>query len=302
MARLFLYTFFSFTLPHIMLIPLIIITLLTLLGKDKEDYKWFVFHTTMLNLILGIFRELTYFTDGIRIFGVDLYGCIDYAINLAVNSIFPLAFTRFLFLYFPYFYSKFFTKKTIILWILGYDGLIFGLGYLNSIHEEENLFIVNIVITCFLLLCTIFCSCLIFLKIRKMKKLVANYQNFSSHRDLKRAAFICVFQASIISLNLLNSIFCQIFINNLANDVYLFNIFFGVYMFLNSLQYAIYYFFVIIDSFVTLIVLRTYRRCFIMLIRKIVKSLNITSKEKIFIHVQPQIVRVASRISQLSKK
>uniref|UniRef100_A0A914D2N2 Uncharacterized protein n=1 Tax=Acrobeloides nanus TaxID=290746 RepID=A0A914D2N2_9BILA len=43
-----------------MLIPVLLIVLVTILAKDKEDYKWFVFHTALLNFFLGIISELTY--------------------------------------------------------------------------------------------------------------------------------------------------------------------------------------------------------------------------------------------------
>uniref|UniRef100_A0A914CGH5 Uncharacterized protein n=1 Tax=Acrobeloides nanus TaxID=290746 RepID=A0A914CGH5_9BILA len=70
-----------------------------MIRKDKEDYTWFVFHTALLNLFLGIIIEITYFYDN-----EEFYTWIDFAINQAVNSIFPLAFTRFFYLYFPYIY------------------------------------------------------------------------------------------------------------------------------------------------------------------------------------------------------
>uniref|UniRef100_A0A914DV13 Uncharacterized protein n=1 Tax=Acrobeloides nanus TaxID=290746 RepID=A0A914DV13_9BILA len=46
-------------LLHIMHIPVIILIVITLVGKEKEDAKWFVFHTALLNLILGIIWEIS---------------------------------------------------------------------------------------------------------------------------------------------------------------------------------------------------------------------------------------------------
>src|SRR3569623_468989 len=48
-------------LLHIMHIPVIILIVITIFGKEAEDAKWFVFHTAILNFILGIVWELTYF-------------------------------------------------------------------------------------------------------------------------------------------------------------------------------------------------------------------------------------------------
>ena len=40
-------------LLHIMHVPVITLIIITLFGKENEDAKWFVFHTAVLNFILG---------------------------------------------------------------------------------------------------------------------------------------------------------------------------------------------------------------------------------------------------------
>lgn len=271
-----------------MLISLILLILMTIFGRDKEDYKWFVFHSAIFNLILGILLEIV---NLYNLYISTLYIIIDYAIYLAVNSIFPLAFSRFFFLYFPHCYEKIFTKRYIFVWILCYDLIIWGIIFFQN-DNTNNIY--NLIISFFLLSCTIFCSILIVIKIRRMKKLVQNNPNLQSYRDLNRAAFICIFQALIISLHLLNSVYCLIFLNYIQYDKYLFDSFFVGYIVLNPLQYPLYYTFVIIDSVMTMVVLKSYRAIFVRIYRKVVGILKGTIAGKSFIHVQPSMIQVTS--------
>ena len=87
--------FFLKSILHLMHIPVLILILITLIGKDSEDSKWFVFHTAVLNLILGIIWEVSYF--------LPYYGpgetmdiILVFSLNLSVNSIFPLDLTKYL--------------------------------------------------------------------------------------------------------------------------------------------------------------------------------------------------------------
>lgn len=251
---------FRYTLPHLMLIPVATLVLLTLLTREKEDYRWFIFNTAILNLLLGFFRESTYF------FKIqNVYTYIDYTINVAVNSIFPLAFTRFLFLYYEKSYSRLFKKRYLIFWILGYDLAIFGVDYFKYTYNISDY--LKLFIGFFLLICTIVFSCLILYKLRQMRKLFDKGENFKSYKDLNRTVFIFIFQACIISLHLLNAIFCVLFTMYISIDPFWFEALFPVYMFCNPLQYPLYYFFVIVDSCMTMVVLRSYRKIFINMLK-----------------------------------
>ena len=48
-------------LLHFMFIPLVAVIIFTLLDKENEDAKWFVFNTAILNLFLGILWEMLHF-------------------------------------------------------------------------------------------------------------------------------------------------------------------------------------------------------------------------------------------------
>lgn len=272
-----------------MLVPVLILVVITLFGKEKEDYKWFVLHMAILNLILAIIWEVLNFVPNSDL----LWTLLAYILNLSVISIFPLAFTRFFFLYYRFVYIKIFTKKTIFVWILAFDLVMIGLLYIDSFISTHLL---SLIVCPILILATIFCSFLIFLKIRNMSKLVQNQHNYSSYSDLQRAAFVCIWQSSIISIHLANSVFCQIFLNYLKSDVVTFNLFFGVYMVVNPLQYPMYQLFIIMDSFITLFLLKSYRVVIKKVCRKVLMKIKkINGNEQ-------NVIAVVSRMTQVTRK
>lgn len=256
----------SLFLLHLMHIPVITLIIITLLDKNKEDVKWFVFHTAVLNLILGIFWELIFIVQDIQSYAIVLL-IVDFSLNLSVNSIFPLAFTRFFYLYFSDYYEKIFTPKTLFPIILAYDLVNIGLFYLDS-RDNENSFVM-LGVDFFLLIGTLTCSTFIFLKIRKMMELVGNDSNFNTYNDLRRAAFVCIFQTCLISLHLASTFYTQLFSSSLCWNDHLFDLLFVSFMILSPLQYPLYQLFIIIDSLMTLIVLKSYRSAFVNVFKKI---------------------------------
>src|SRR5262249_12914892 len=107
-------------LLHLIHIPVVILIILTLFGKDNEDVVWFVFHTAILNLILGISWEIYDYVADENIQNYFIY-IWSFFMDFAMNSVLPLAFSRFFYLYFQNQYEKLFTKKTLFWWILCYD-------------------------------------------------------------------------------------------------------------------------------------------------------------------------------------
>lgn len=251
-------SYISFYLLHIMHIPVIILIFITIFGKEDEDAKWFVFHTAVLNLILGIIWEITIFFTN---FGDDSFIKIIqlFSLNLAAVSIFPLAFTRFFLLYFPQRYEKIFTKKTLIPWLLGYDLAMIGVFTIDNSFDSSIILPIFCLIILFITIC---CSVLIFMQIKKMMNLVGHESRFDTFNDLRKAAFICIFQTCIISLFLITTFYLHLYsnvIDPLIDEESMSMTMWDIFIILTELQYSIYQLFAIIDTLVTLLVLRSYR-------------------------------------------
>lgn len=280
-------------LLHIMHIPVIILIVITIFGKEAEDAKWFVFHTAILNFILGVVWELTYFVPTCMKNNL-IRSIMFYCLNLATNSIFPLAFTRFLYLYFSHFYEKIFTKKTLIPWIFFYDVVVLGV-YLAEILIFQTMFIC-LAMSVIMTFGTVTCSSLVFIKIRKMMNMVKDSKH-GIKGDLRRAAIVCLTQGCIISLYLFATLYKKIYLsfigtqflqnqqmsdphptgpppsydsqstgsgsplmmNNTLSYMPSSIILLFAYIFIEDWSYTIYQFFIIIDTLITLLVLRTYR-------------------------------------------
>lgn len=198
------------TLPHIGYIPIITLIVFTFLNKEKSDTKWFFFHTAILNLTFCIFIEfydrfnmmLDYF-----IFQNFYDRITQYSRNLSIISIFPLALARFASLYFEKQYEKLVTKKTIAIWILGYDMMFIAL-YESFVRSQDNYLKIHpevshyfLPITYLIIIFgTLIFAFLIVYRIFRMMKLVGKHSPVSTLRSLRMAAFICIFQACCISV------------------------------------------------------------------------------------------------------
>lgn len=239
-------------LLQLMFIPLLTIIVITLIDQENSDAKWFVFNTAVLNFILGILWEMIRFSPINPYIVIQMWGFIR---DLAPFSIFPLALTRFFYLYSPELYKKIFSKKTLFCWIIGYDVILILLIYTYYYFEKTlSLFIINFVI----LIGTFSCSFFVLLKIRQMMKLVSHNTELSTLDDLRRAAFLCVFQAcfyTIYMISILYYRFYYLLLNNGEQDL--------LYLLLrviNTLGNPIYLSFVILDSLVPMILLKSYRK------------------------------------------
>lgn len=266
----FLEDLLSFIFLHLMHIPVVILIIITLFGKENEDSKWFVFHTAVLNLILGIIWESLYFCptyESSFIFS----SLVFFIMNLAVNSIFLLAFNRFFYLYFQDFYKKIFNRKTLFFIFLGYDVMMLFLFYLNSLYGGHMIMLsIDLILLCG----NVICSTFVFLKIRNMMKLVDNSSQLSTFSDLRKAAFVCIFQTCLISLHLSTTFFVSLFQISLRFDIGFFNSFFSLYMFLAPVQLPMYQLIAIIDTLITLIVLRSYRTALIKIYGRLLEFLK----------------------------
>lgn len=182
-------------LLQIIFIPIITIILITLIDSGENVYtKWLVFNTAVLNLILGISWEIV-------ILSIPSYTIImvyGFGRDLAPFSIFPLAFTRFLCLYFPDLYNKICTKKMVFYWIFGYDVCITVIIFIRySVLTSD---IILLVLNVMMLFGTFLCSILVLLKIQQMMKLATYTTELGLLDDLRRAAMVCIFQACFYSI------------------------------------------------------------------------------------------------------
>jgi hypothetical protein len=177
------------------------ILLITLFGEIHENFKWFVFHYTLLYFvffILNIIFDLLFYILHSTEFDLFMSFLHIYFLNplhdLALVSGLPLAFNRFFQMYFPDHYEEFFYKKSL-LWCLGYDILIVGLNFATPFVSRIVSFsfilslisqiALNFFLMCSMILMTIF----ILLKIRKnLKLLKENMGQKSTLKEIRRAA------------------------------------------------------------------------------------------------------------------
>lgn len=249
-----------FVLLHIMYIPIILIILISIFGKENEDdTTWFVLNNAIINLIVCIVSEFINLIP-IGSFTKIFYDISGASVELSMCSIFPLAFTRFLYLYFRDFYERFLKKKILVLCILGYDlFLIIILSFVIHFQIYLALFTVFIIS----LAGTFIFSFLIFLKIRQMMKLVGHNSQHNTLNNLRRAAFVCLIQASLASFYFAMN-FYIFFYEFLYSDIERlpYGFLYSLYIIFFILKYDIYHLVAIIDTFIILFMLTSYRNGF----------------------------------------
>jgi hypothetical protein len=129
----FLAFFGTYSTPyliHILFIPALMIIIITLIDRYKEDSKWFMFNTAIINIIMGIAWELRRNPQMLNKFYPKFNLIWSVGKDLSQYSIFPLAFTRVFVLYFPDRYKKIFVKKFLFIFILAYNAILAYLSYL----------------------------------------------------------------------------------------------------------------------------------------------------------------------------
>lgn len=245
----------SYYLEHLLFIPVVILIIVTIVIKDNDDVKWFLFNTAVINLVYGISCEfmiirLYIFDDFLNMFRV-------YGRDLAMNSVFLLGFTRFFIMYFEEKYERLVTKKILFIFILGYDFFLISMFYLIPFYETKKLFI--LIIDFLILLGTLFCIFLVVIKLYRLKSLIGSTVQSNLASNIRRAMYICILQACFISYHLLSSLFlelCQIYFT--YRGVIYENLY-PLYISIQVLQTPNYQLFVIIDTCVSLIIIRSYK-------------------------------------------
>jgi hypothetical protein len=182
-------------LSQIIFIPIFTIIVITLIDQDREDAKWFIFNTAVLNLIFTISEDVLNFFPKFYYNYVILINNIF--CDLAQYSMLLLAVTRVLVLYSERNYQRFFSRKILFCWIVGYDLVLLGIIYFYYTNWTNVGLTLHVVTVFSALLGTLSCSCLVLLKIRQMISLVKHNSELTVLYDLRRAAIVCILQASI---------------------------------------------------------------------------------------------------------
>lgn len=299
-TRLYLLqAYLSLYVLHLMHIPVIILILITLIGKESEHAKWFVFHTAILNLILGILWEVVYICNVCEAY-LYITVTMEGVLNIAVLSIFPLAFSKFSSLYFPNVYEIIFKKKFLLLFFLVYD-LFFLILYVLIFNFGLTIIILVIYLLNFF--STMFCSTLVFIKLKNLMKMIDSHSKLSTYSDLRRASYICVFQNLSISLHIFAAFYVTFYTKYFMynadiaiTDVWVF--FTNLNVILAQFKFCIYQMFVIVDTTATLFVLRSYRNELKKVGRFLVRMITKPWDKK---KMEVEVVRMGTRMNNFTK-
>lgn len=250
---------------HIIIVLAIVIIIIIMIEKEMSDIKWFIFHCLILNLSVELFSDLYLIFPVLeKIYAIRLVKA--YLQSLSCVSIFPLACSRLVFLYFPNFYEKFVTRKTLIFWILSYNLVVIGLILLsNVIHPLYHYSIV-------LIMLTFIFSFFIFFKIYQMMKMLGPNSRVNTLEDLHRAAIICLVQAGTFSIYLIVNLYIHYYQSVGGAEKY--GLFWTLYLTFYKINDVFYKFFVVIDICMTLFILKTYRNALIRGYKKVVGNVK----------------------------
>lgn len=292
-------------LIHILFVPALMTIIITLIDRYKEDSKWFTFNTAIINIIMGIAWELKRQPKMLNTFFPTVNLIWSVGKDLSQYSIFPLAFTRVFVLYFPDRYKKIFVKKFLFIFILSYNAILAYLSYLCNGGNISWNFGLYMAIDGFMLIATFSCSFLVLLKIRKMMKLVGDHSPLNTFDDLRRAVFVCLFQACFYAIYTLLLCYMNLYnmgiIHNSGS-----NFLMVLLRMLTELQNPMFLLFVILDTLIPMVVLKSYRKTIrkvclkgYFLIRYMAGMQQITVKVLMPLNVQNHPIMATQKINNL---
>jgi hypothetical protein len=251
-----------FSLWQVMLVVLLFVIFVTILRrKDRDDTKWFIFHIAILNLLVVIQWDLGYiFPDIPKVPFLSFLNSVNS--NLAEFSIFPLAFSRFLILYYRKFYDKFFSGKKLVFFMLAYDLIfcsIYAAYYYLYMYKFLNY--LRLLMYASPTVGTFLCSFVVIIKIHKMKRLAKSSTELPILHDLNRAAFVCLFQGAVNFVLLSIVLFIVAYKMWPITDGHVAgNPWYALFvMTYSNLNLTLYQFSVILDTVCTLFMLKSYR-------------------------------------------
>lgn len=240
----------------------VLMLILTLFVKilsffSKEDIKWLILHVCVCNLIYGIVQLFIMFLTGYL--NPQLANTLSYlSVNLSLTSVFPLAFSRFFYLYFENYYEKFFGKYKIFIWLILFDIFTCAVSDIRTRFISKQFPFISASIVIFLITLTTLFSLLVFFKVRNMVKILKNPPT-NTLSGVRRAAFVCLFQIALISMHMLVLVFNLLF-HKILNHQEKYSTLIYYYLTIAHLYECIYTFMVILDTIVVLVVLKSYRK------------------------------------------
>ncbi|KAI1699221.1 hypothetical protein DdX_17466 [Ditylenchus destructor] len=247
-------------LLHSLFVPALIIVLLTLMDRCREDAKWFMFNTAVINIATGIAWEMKRIPISFGAFNSYINFTWYIGRDLSQYSVFLLAASRIFCLYWEDLYKKLFAGKRLFVWIIACDALLAALSHwthgfgttLGGLYMGMEIF---------MLLGTFGCSLLVLLKIRNLAVLVGLNTQTQRINDLRTAAFICIFQAFFYAIYTILLIYMrlydmQIIITEPSSPVIL-RILLRVF---SELQNPMFLLFTILDTLIPMILLKSYRK------------------------------------------
>lgn len=263
-----IYDYLNVIFLHINPILLIILIIISLYGRIKENYKWLIIHSSLLNFfIIALFIYAYWRPTNTKKFDKPIAefkkvsNILVYIVMLAGASMLPLAMNRFCFLYFQKFYQRVFTKCGIFLFILFYDIFfcllyfiagIWGLSFINALTKFTVMLLEMIL------------SILLIRKIQGMQK-QAYTSTFKTRlvvsiSDLYRVSILCTLQALFYIIFLFLAFLADIFYNFRYINLYL-----SLFIYLG----ALYQIMISLDSLLLLILLKSYRLALVGFVKKI---------------------------------
>lgn len=208
--------------------------------------------------------------------------------NLCITSSFPLAFTRVGYFFFSEKYEKHFKNtRKILFCLIVYDLFIFACAYIAYNTPPSTIAMVGKYLLISLSILPIFFSLYLIVKIRQLMKIVGNSSKLATLKNLRRAAFVCLFQFCSDSIMFLCMGFSALFKYVFIFDEKSFNITVFPYAAMTILFYVIFTFKLIFDTIIMLTVLKSYRLLMVKILKKIVFYL--LKKNTAVMHVSIQV-------------
>lgn len=240
-----------------MMMLVLVLIFMSLLLKEKDHMKWYIFHVAAAQLVYSIVN-LIYNTNNLGNDNEWISLGLAISMHISYNSTFPLALSRVLFIYYEKRYERVFRRRWIIFaFLLVFDLFKTGVVCIDLYFPKELYNLFSYVFDILFNILTLTFSILTFVKIKSLINLVSNTM-LNTIQDLRKAAIICLFQACFISIYLLFYVFAVvpwIFIELEPTNVL------QAYIIVDVDLLGLFYFlYGILDTIVTLFVLKTYRK------------------------------------------
>ncbi|KAI1700394.1 hypothetical protein DdX_16729 [Ditylenchus destructor] len=256
-------------LTHFSFIPALTVIFLTLIDKNTEDVKWFTFNTAVIIVINSILYETQDVIYETFLQNLDKRSPILHIwyIGQEVTQcpIFMLAATRAFILYWPDTYKKFFSRF-LFFWIFAGDALLVFLLFVSS--EQSTVLqildydvplskFLNTAFSLVLLTATFSCLFSVLYQIRKMAKEVAHNTQLAVYDALRRASFVCLFQATFYSMYTFMKMHMLLYnLRIITQEVIILYVLGRIFY---DLEHTLFLLFIVLDMLIPLALIKSYR-------------------------------------------